>query len=280
MPPNAKNQRTAAAGVREALVSGRARRTEVLMAQGGAVALPSNVTGWLRNLAAPGALASWSNVLSPSVPAVQPTAGRQAASEVGGSVLFDGGDVYSWPLIANMNKNVSTLGFAMWFEPASLAAINDLLAIHTGTGGASVSTWIMCSQSNNFRLDVKNNGLVGRRGAAVAVLTVGVPAFITCEFNGNMPTEATRHVITINGVVQTLSFSAISGGVSATALNDPTGNILIGGAADADVGVEPILNGGRLSMNVWAGTSALPAVTEGIWTPAARAGLMALEPLT
>jgi hypothetical protein len=242
--------------------------------------IPSNITGWLRNLGSVGALASWSNVLSPSVPAVQPTAGRQPITESGGSVIFDGGDVLSWPLITDMNKNVSTLAYAMWFEPASLAAINDLLAIHSGVGGASASMFVMCSQSNNFRLDVRNNGLLGRRGAAVAVVAVGTPAFITCEFNGNLGSEAARHVITINGVVQSLSFSAISGGTSGTTLNDPTGNALIGGAADADVGVEPILNGGRLSKNIWCATSAMAGVTEGVWTPAARLGLMALEPLT
>lgn len=242
--------------------------------------LPSNVTGWLRNLAEPGALSSWSNVLSPSVPAVQATAGRQPVTEAGGSVLFDGGDVLSWPLIAGMNKATGALAFATWFDPASLAANQSLVVIHSGAGGASVSTWLMTAQSSNFRLDVRNNGLVGRRGAAVGVLAAGTPVFITAEFNGAMPTEATRHVITVDGVVQTLSFSALSGGVSDTVLNDPTGNALIGGSANADVGVEPILNGGRVAKNIWCATSALDGATEGVWTPAARAGLMALESLT
>lgn len=255
------------------------RRRQLVNGGSGSI-VPSNVTGWLRNLGAAGALASWSNVLSPSVPAVQTTAGRQPVTEASGSVLFDGGDVLSWPLIANMNKATGALGFALWFDPASLATNQSLVIIHNGTGGASVTTWLMTAQTNNFRLDVKNNGLLGRRGAAVAVLSAGTPAFITGEFNGAMSTEATRHVVTVNGAVQTLSFSAISGGTSGTSLNNPTGNALIGGAADADVGVEPIAVGGRLSKNIWSATSAMSAATEGIWTPDARAQLMALEPLT
>lgn len=252
---------------------------DAILCRAGGVVLLSNITGWLRNLAAPGALDEWANVLSPSVPAVQTVAGRQPVTEAGGSVLFDGGDVLSWPLIAGMNKNTVTLGFAAWFEPAATATNQCLIAIHTGTGGASVTTWLMQSQSTNYRLDVKNNGLLGRRGAAVGVVSAGTPVFVTAEFNGNMPTEATRHVVTTNGVVRSLSFSAISAGTSGTSLNDPTGNILIGGAADADVGNEPITVGGRVGKNIWCATSAMVGVTEGVWTPAARAQLMALEPL-
>jgi hypothetical protein len=95
-----------------------------------------------------------------------------------------------------------------------------------------------------------------------------------------MASEATRHVVTLNGVVQSLTFAALSAGVSDVVLNDPTGNLLIGGAANADVGNEPIAVGGKTGRDIWARAgSAMSGVTEGVWTPATRLKLMNYRPL-
>lgn len=238
----------------------------------------SAVSAWLRNSTV-GDIPGVPDVINVANPATQVVAGRQPVGAADGSMTFDGANVLVWPLVANQNKNTTALGFALWFEPDAFTANQQLVCIHTGTGGASVSTMMIYAQSNNLRVEVRNNGLLGRRGSATAVLSAGVPAFITGEFNGAMGAEATRHVLTVNGVVQPLAFTAISGGASDVVLNNPTGNILIGGAANADVGSEPILINGRLSKNIWAMTSAMVGAAEGLLTSAARLALMGFEPL-
>lgn len=238
----------------------------------------NTVTAWISNTTT-GAISSIADRYNTN-PATQATAVRQPVGEADGSITWDGSDVLSWPLVANQNKNTTALAFALWFEPAAVATNQSLVIIHTGTGGASVTTWLFTASGTALRLDVKNNGLLGRRGTASTIFAAGTPLFLTSEFNGAQPTEATRHVITVGGVVQTLSFSAISGGASDVQLNNPTGNLLIGGAANADVGNEPITVGGRTGRDLYVATAAMAAATEGCWTPAARIGLMNHYPLT
>lgn len=251
--------------------------------QGSAAYDPATITGGsitaiLRNNTV-GAISSVPDTLNTN-PATQSTAGRRPTGGADGGITWDGGDVLVWPLVDNQNKNTTTLGFAVWFEPAEIATTQTIVAITNGTGGASTRTFVLFSTGDAIRVDVGNNGLVGRRATATGVLTAGVPVFVTGEFNGNLASEATRHVITVNGVVQSPSFSALSGGASDTVLNDPTGNITIGGADNADVGGNPITVGGRTGRDILAGTSAMSGVTEGIWTPAARILLMNGFPLT
>jgi hypothetical protein len=237
------------------------------------------ISAWLRN-STTGALSSVPDVINAANPSTQSTAGRRPAGETDGSITFDGDDVLSWPLVTGQNKNITTLGFAFWFKPTAFTSNQQMICIHTGTGGASASMFMLYAQSNNLRMEVRNNGLLGRRGAATAVFSANTPTFVTGEFNGNMGSESTRHVVTVGGVVQTLAFTAISGGTSDVMLNNATGAILIGGAADADVGSEPIIVGGKLSKNIMAITSAMGGATEGLLTPTARLNLMAFEALT
>lgn len=236
-----------------------------------------SVTAILRNSTA-GAIASVTDILNTN-PATQATAGRRPTGAADGSITWDGADVLVWPLVANQNKNTVTLGFAKWFMPVEVVTTQTLVAITNGTGGASLRTFVLFSSGNAIRLDVGNNGLVGRRATASGVLTANVPVFVTGEFNGGLGSEATRHVVTVNCVVQSPSFSALSGGASDVVLNDPTGNILLGGADNADVGANPITVGGRTGRDTIVGTSAMAGVTEGIWTPAARLALMNGAPL-
>lgn len=251
-----------------------------LAGQGGVGFAPnkiSAVSAWLRNTTT-GAVSSIADVLNAN-PATQATAGRQPAGDADGPLTFDGGDVLVWPLVADVNKNTTAMGFGFWFEPAQVATNQLVVAIDSGSGGASVRTMSIYAAGTALRSDLGNNGLVGRRATASSIFTAGVPTFITVEFNGSMASEATRHVMTAGGVVLTPSFAALSGGASDTVLNNPTGNALLGGNTDADVGVNPITIGGRVGANIFAFTSAMAGATEGLLTAAARAALMGFEPL-
>jgi hypothetical protein len=235
------------------------------------------VTGWLRNSTV-GALASVPDVINVGNPATQGVAGRQPAGNAAGDIVFDGGDALVYPLVANQNKNVTTMGFAFWCEVAQVATNQLFIAIDSGAGGASVRTMSIYAAGTALRSDLGNNGLVGRRATASSIFAAATKVFVTVEFNGNMPAEATRHVMTANAVVLGPSFTALSGGLSDVVLNNPTGNIIIGGNANADVGVNPITVGGRMR-HVWPLTAAMPGATEGLLTQAGRLALMGLDPM-
>jgi hypothetical protein len=241
---------------------------------------PSSVlTAWLENGVSVGAVSSVADRMNTN-PATQGTAVRQPTGAATGTLTWDGNDCLSWPLVASQNKATGALAFAFWFKPASILTNQGVINIHNGTGGASIQTLRIYTGAGTIVFEVRNNGLVGRRGVVSAVVSAGVSAFITGEFNGAMASEATRHVVTLGGVVQTLTFSALSGGLSDTVLNDPTGNLLIGGAANADIGNEPIAVGGITGRDVFVRAgSAMSGATEGVWTSATRLKLMNYRPL-
>lgn len=255
------------------------RRRRMINGGGAAFNPQSVLTAWLENGVSVAAVSSVTDRMNTN-PAVQATAGRQPAGDATGAITWDGNDCLSWPLVASQNKATGALAFAFWFKPASILTNQGVINIHNGTGGASVQTLRIYAGAGNIVMEVRNNGVVGRRGTIASVLAAGTSAFITGEFNGALASEATRHVITLNGVVQTLSFVALSGGASDTVLNDPTGNLLIGGAANADVGNEPIAVGGKTGRDIFVRAgSAMSGVTEGVWTPAIRTALKNHRPL-
>lgn len=250
------------------------RRRQLVNGSGAAFDPSSVLTAWLVNGTSVGAISSVTDSMNTN-PAVQATAGRQPTGDATGAITWDGNDCLSWPLVANQNKATGALAFALWFKPAAIATNQSLVIIHNGTGGASITTLLLTATGNGLRLDLKSNGLLGRRGTITGVLAAGTSAFLTGEFNGALGSEATRHVVTINGVVQTLTFTALSGGTSDVVLNNPTGNLLIGGASNADVGNEPITVGGKTGRDLFARAgSAMSGVTEGVWTPTTRLKLM------
>lgn len=237
-----------------------------------------SVTAILRNNTV-GAISSVPDTLNTN-PATQSTAGRRPTGGSDGGITWDGGDVLVWPLVTNQNKNTSTMGVALWFNPASVLTNQTLFAIFDGAGGASARMFRLTATAANIRLDVYSTGITGRRGTASAVFTESVPAFVTAEFNGVLGDESTSHVITVDGVVQSLSFSALNVGTFNATLQDATGNALIGGFTDSDTPSEPISVGCRNGRDTIVGTSAMSGVTEGIWTPAARLALRSGYPLT
>jgi hypothetical protein len=187
------------------------------------------------------------------------------------------GDLLVWPLISGNNQDVTT-GFMFWCIPGTVTGRQVALGMSSSTLSPAV-----------FRLSVELNdatvrclaGLGGgsniRAGTTANVLSIGVPVCIGVEFNGDASSEADECVITINGVAQALTFSQLSGTAAdmPDALQTVTGSALIGGLTLSDSPGGPFAS--SIGPNLFAFNAAMPGVTSGLLTPAARLALAGFE---
>lgn len=243
----------------------------------------SAVSAWMRVASATSnanGISSLPDLLNTN-PAVQATNSRKPGTGSAANGLpimtFDGGDMLGWPLIAANNSNTQN-GFALWYKPASVAAaIQVIIGISGDTGSATNYKRQVCQLLNNFAVKVFFTAIANGR-QAIAVATVVVPGtwyFITAEYDAAAATEALRNVLTINGVVQTLTFSDQGTGGAGPNLISVTGNALIG--AQSTTPANPIQGGGAIGPNIFSFNAKMAGATEGLLTPAARAALMTFE---
>jgi hypothetical protein len=210
-------------------------------------------------------------------PAVQTVSARRphvGASANGLPILtFDGGDVLLWPLTA-ANNNDNTLGFACWVKPVTVAAGDEILfSIEATTGGASANKMSFYRSGSTLLFIIFKGAAVLFAQTAAATLTAGAWHFVTGEYHSGLATDAVRFAITVGAAVKTTTISGTATGAMTTA----TGSAFIGARSNDATPLGPMLNGSALGPNIYTRVSAMAGVTEGVWTPAARASLMAIE---
>jgi hypothetical protein len=180
----------------------------------------------------------------------------------------------AWPLTAN-NDNTSTVGVAFWMK-ATTVDFMHMFGIRNTAGGATADQ-IKFGTDNTGIIYATGfvsgaNGRQGRTGASK--YTAGMWVFVTLEYYDAGATEADRVTITVNGVVQTLSFINDGSGGTLGTLPAATGNAFISGensAASSNTFV------GVLGPNFYVLNARMAGATVGLLTTQARADLMAFE---
>lgn len=167
-------------------------------------------------------------------------------------------------------QNNTTWGMWGWFKQATNA--DNTSSIGTSSGSSAKRQYLFFRTSGTgLRTQVWTTDTTSRVGD-ITGMTAAQWNFITIEYNGNRSGDA-RLAATVNGVVQTLSFSSGDGVASMPAtLVTATGN----GSMFAFTSGGPYFVG-SMGPNFGFLGSAMVGATEGLLTPAARAALMAFE---
>lgn len=253
-----------------------------LMAFEAPVFLPSEVSavaGWLRLAQGTVTGSGYSNVpdfLNGGNPATQSVDADRPPSALSANSLpimdLDGStDFLSWPAAANNNQTV-TAGFGFWFKPDVVTGTRGLI---TSIPGATNRVELL-QLNGDLVVDVYISQFVSRRGTKAGVFSAGTWYFITWEYNGGGATDADKCTLTINSVVQTLTFSDSSGtpGAMPATLVSTAGPHLIGcRIAASHTGCFD----GKFGPHIYSFGSAMIGVTQGLLVPAARGSLMAYD---
>lgn len=225
------------------------------------------VTSWLRNATLSGGVASMPDILNPSSPATQGTAGLQPTGQANGSMTLDGGDVLVVPFHAN-NNGTTAIGFAFWLNLTNLASTRVPWS-QTGAAGASASR----GRSDFLATGAhdRTGGAAGGAGSnAAASITTGAAHFISIEYDGTAALAA-RHSLFVDNVLVATTVDNLPAALAAA-----TGTWTIG-AIDTS-GTSGLL--GTLGRNFFVMNAKMPGATQGLLTSTAREALMRFEPLT
>lgn len=225
------------------------------------------------------------DLLDPSSPAVQSTDARRptvATSANGLPILALASQGMSLPL-TSVRNSTTQWGFGTWVKQNGTGSTTHVLVSIDSAGGAGASARKLLAQPataglTNLNIFIFNStSTAARRAQITGVLTLNTWKFVTFEQNlGTGGNETTRSVITVNGVVQTLSFADALGtpGSMPTSMPSPTGNI---GLFCQNLSTGSNGFGGNIGPNVFIFGSAMDGATEGLLTPAARLSLMNFE---
>lgn len=196
-----------------------------------------------------------------------------ATSANGFSIMdLDGtSDFLSWPAASNNNQTV-TCGYAGWLKPDIVSSAQGILCAIPG----ATNRIELLRSSADLSVDIYISQFSSRRGAIASVFAAGTWVFVTWEYDGGGANDAARCTITINGVVQTLTFSDSSGapGAMPATLVNTAGPFLIGcRIAASHTGCWD----GKFGPNQFVLGSKMTGATQGLLTASARTALMNFE---
>lgn len=251
--------------------------TDPVAAAGGAL------SAWF-SLTAAGATvtgAGYSSVpdrLDASNPATQSTDARRPTNQTSSNGL----PIMTWPgsgnqvLVASLTsaRNGTSWGCGMWVRPSTLApATQALVSILNTATGASGDKFIAYVATDLYGHNAYASNGDGRRAQApVASALVSTWQFVTAEFDAAGGSEATRNVVTVDGAVQSLTFTSIGAGTAPTSLPTPTGNLLIGSGTNA--ASSSFVFSGSMGPNIYLFGAKMAGAGVGLLTQQARLALM------
>ena len=226
------------------------------------------ISAWLRLSASTISSGEYDTVVDVlnSNPTSQADTDRKPAATTAANGLpvmqFDGSDVLAWPLIA-ANNSTTKIGWAFWYNPASVAAVTqELLCVFDGTGGASARKLLFYQFGSAINAAAYINATDGRNGAtASSVVAVGTWVWMRLAYDSSLGGD-TNLKIYLNGSSQSLTYSNVGAGGTLTTLPSVTGNALIGSLANTDAGSGPLLNGALIGPNVFVLNADLTAAEE------------------
>lgn len=262
-------------------MSRASRRARWDMAAAGAEFQPyqlSAVSSWFR-LAHPSTAITGSgyssvhDVLNPSSPATQGTDARRppnATSSNGLPIVDVTAHVLSIPVIDARN-GTTYWGFAGHFRRTG-GTFPSRVAMRAVAGSSADKLDTQSASGDGDRLAF--HSLNGAGADSVSEIDGASPLntwqFLTYEFNGDGATDADKCVITVDGVVQTLTFS---GAAMPSALVSVTGTIMY--LAQQSGGTNPFV--GQAGPNWYFFNAKMAGVTQGLLTAPARSSLSTFE---
>lgn len=215
------------------------------------------------------------DVLNPTSPATQGTDSLRppnANSANGLPIVNVSAHVLSIPIISARN-GTTYFGFAGHFRRTSAGGNFPVRASCRAVSGASTDKWETQSASG----DPDNLAFMSLNGAGADSTSninnasvIDTWQFITYEFNGDGATDADKCVVTIDGVVQSLTFG---GAAMPSAMVSVTGTIMY--LAQTSAASNPF--GGQAGPNWYFFGSKMTGVTQGLLTPTARSALSSFE---
>jgi hypothetical protein len=214
------------------------------------------VAGWLRLSASTQSGGEYTNLVDVlnSNPAVQADTDRRCAVSTSANglltMVFDGSDMYQWPLSAAINNMTTKLGFWLWFKPASVASVQRLLNATIAAGAvAGLEKFSFYTNNRTLVCEVYVSNTTGRIGTTASnVLTAGQWHSIYLQYDSSRGGDANLAMY-VNGVQVSLNYSNIGVGATLDVLQAPTGNILVGSFNNSDTPVQAIDNGGEFGPN-------------------------------
>lgn len=246
--------------------------------------LGGTLSAWLRFALGTTDVQGFSSVpdLLNTNPAVQATDGRKPDRVLAANGLPLGdfvADNLAWPLAAS-NNATTRYGVFFYMVPDTVSGDEYIFTAWTGnTGGGNAARLILSRSGTSFLAYVSHasDGSSVRLATLAGVFAVGTPVFLGFEFNPAGSNEAAQCVLSKDGVAGSASFSNSSGtpGAMPAALQNPTGNLIIGGFDNSDAGVLPV--DGKLGPNLYVLNAAMAGVSTGLLSPAARLALASFE---
>lgn len=206
-------------------------------------------------------------------PAVQATDAARPVNTTSANSLpiadYVPSDFLGWPAASNINQT-TVGGFGMWIKFDSVS--DGVRGIIAALGGAT-SRFELIKSNGDFIVNVNHSQFSVRRGAIAAVFAANTWYFITWEFDPTGATDAAKCTLTVNGTVQTLTFTNDSGTPNAmpAALVAYSGTFTVG--ARNTVPLQPL--DGKIGTKLVAFGAKLSGATQGLLTTAARAAIMA-----
>lgn len=218
----------------------------------------SKVVSWLRLASSSQSGGEWTpsivDVINAGNPVTQTDTDRRTA--VGASanglptMVFDGSDVHVWPLSNSINNMTTKIGYWWWYKPATVTGTQRQLTV-ASTGGASLNKIQTYASGATWRTEIYISGNNGRVGTTpAATLTAGAWHALYLQYDSSRGGDANL-VKYINGVAQSLTMVDQGAGGTLTVLQQPTGNMIIGGFNDSDTPTNPIVNLGEWGPNVF-----------------------------
>lgn len=222
------------------------------------------ITGWLRLQASEQSGGEWVNYVDVlnSNPAVQADADRKCAVGTSANglptMVFDGSDMYQWPLSVTINNMTGPLIFVFFFKPAVVNTIQRLLnaTIATGASAGSEKFSLYCVNAT-LSCEIYRTNTTGRQATtASSVLTAGAWSCIAMQYDHRRGGDA-NYTMHVDAVQVTNNFANIGAGATLDVLQQPTGNILIGSFNNSDTPTQAIANGGEMGPNLYVGGAIL-----------------------
>lgn len=231
------------------------------MAAGGASAFDprdsGKVAGWIRLAASPQSGGEWTSLVDVlnSNPAVQADADRKCAVGAAANglptMVFDGSDMYQWPLNAVINNMTTKLGFWLWLKPATVASVQRLLNITIATGAAATFEKLSLYANNRTIVcEIYASNATGRVFTTTTnVLTAATWTAAYMQYDSSRGGDANYALFT-DGVSRANNGANIGAGATLGALQAPTGNALIGSFNNSDTPTQAIDNLGEIGPNL------------------------------
>lgn len=219
----------------------------------------SKLSSWVRLENSSQSAGEWNSFLDVLAASTLPQTDADRKAAVGTSAnglptaVFDGSDMYLWPLNGSINNMTTKLGFWFWFKPAAVASIQRLLNCTIAAGGAATfEKFSLYTVNQTLQIEIYVTNATGRVATTASnVLTAATWHSIYMQYDSSRGGDPNL-ALYVNGSAVTMNYANIGAGATLSVLQAPTGNIVVGAFNNSDTPTQPIETNGELGPNMFA----------------------------